>query len=495
MSSSQSFIVADPLADWPEPDISILRLGRVAPPRFGNNYLPPFWSRFVSDVAESTGTPPDFVAMPLLAAASGLVGNSRWVQPWGGWTEPPTLWVATVGLPGSGKTPAAKPVFDVLAELESERFPEYEERLSLYRRDLEEYRQREDQWRGEVKEAVGANKPVPLLTDGEPERPTEPCLQANDSTLEKLCHILSGGPKGLLYRRDELSGWIESMNRYSSGGDRSFWLEAWSGGSYVVHRVKFDKPVRINRLAVPIFGTTQPAKIAGMLKDADDGLIPRLLWSMPDKRPFRRPTVTADTTAAKMALRRLAALQMDCAETDGMIPRVIPFSPTAAKVMEDFAAQMDRRLDAAAGLMIGIIAKARGQMARIALLLTYLEWAAGAGEEPTEVSADLAVMSANLVADYFLPMAARVLQDAALPQSERDAANVAKWIKAQGLTVINPREMERGVHDYYCTRDRGRIDEAMVVLKERAILADYPTPGVGGRPRQDYPVNPLFLEG
>ncbi len=161
MSSSQSF-------DGPEPDLSILRLGRVAPPEFESNYLPPFWSRFVSDVAESTGTPPDFVAMPLLAAASGLVGNSRWVQPWGGWTEPPTLWVATVGLPGSGKTPAAKPVFDVLAELESERFPEYEERLSLYRRDLEEYRQREDQWRGEVKEAVNANKPVPLLTDGEP---------------------------------------------------------------------------------------------------------------------------------------------------------------------------------------------------------------------------------------------------------------------------------------------------------------------------------------
>ena len=255
-----------------------LKGGRPTAPRLEDDYLHPFWTQFVRETAESTNAPPDFVAMPLLSTAAALIGTSRHVSPWAGWTEPTVLWIATVGLPGSGKTPAAKPVFEALADIELKRFPAYEERLDGYRRDSEEYQVRLESWKKDVAAAVKSNKPSPLFDMQEPEKPVEPCLQANDATLEKLCLLLRDEPKGLLYRRDELSGWVECMDRYGNGGDRPFWLEAWSGGTYTQHRVKHDRPIRIDHLAVSIFGTTQPDKIARMLKrDPDDGLLQRFL--------------------------------------------------------------------------------------------------------------------------------------------------------------------------------------------------------------------------
>jgi len=494
MSSAQSFIVADPLAGWPEPDLSILDGGRKKAPPFLDSYLPEFCARFVREAAEAANAPPDFVAMPLLATAAALIGNSRCVSPWPGWVGTSVLWVATVGLPGSGKTPAGKPVFDVLAGIERERFPAYDERLATYQRDSEAYEASRATWKKDVEAAVKNNTPPPLLNIAEPERPSEPCLQANDATLEKLCLLLREEPKGLLYRRDELAGWVEGMDRYGGGGDRPFWLEAWSGGTYIQHRVKHDRPIRIERLAVSIFGTTQPDKIARMLKrDADDGLLERFLWSRPDRLPYRRPNVIGDHSPVRAALKRLADLQMDTSENGGLAPRIIPFSPEAAEAMDDFAGKADSAIESYAGVMPGIFAKARGQMAQLALVLTYLEWAGEGGSEPSRVEIHKAVMAANLMADYFLPMAERVMQDATLPQDQKDAAMIARWIKRSELKHVNPRSMERGENRYSGPRDRHQIDKAIFALVDRAVLAEPLKSGDFKRQKLDYPVNPKLF--
>jgi len=481
----------------PKPDTSIL-VAEVLAPSWEDAYLPAFWARYVRDTADAKNAPPDFVAVPLLAAASALIGNARWAKPYAAsdWLEMPNLWLATVGLPGTGKSPAAKPVFDTVAAVERERLPDFENRYADYLRDLEEFKGREDIWRGEVKQAVKDGLTPPDLQAVEPVKPVEPCLMANDATLEKLCLLLQAEPKGLLYRRDELAGWLENMNRYGAGNDRPFWLEAWSGGSYVQHRIKYDKPIRIDRLALSVFGTTQPERVTKMLAEVDDGLIGRFLWSKPDRVPFAPPRVAADNEAATAALRRLANLKMDTREDGELAPRLVPFAPRAEAVLTAFAIQMDERQDTANGLMMGTISKARGQAVRLALVLTYLDWAAEGGPEPTEVSEVLVVSAANMLADYFMPMARRVFKEAALPEAERDAATIAHWLKKHPeKQKVNASAMERGKEDgFFGLRNRQQIDAALSVLTDHKILMTPKAEGKAGRPRVDFYVNPRFRE-
>jgi hypothetical protein len=80
----------------------------------------PMWSAWLASAAAGTNAPVDYVVLPLLAAASALIGNSRWVRAWDGWVEPPVLWCGAVGDPSSGKSSGAAPVMrDVLRNVET----------------------------------------------------------------------------------------------------------------------------------------------------------------------------------------------------------------------------------------------------------------------------------------------------------------------------------------------------------------------------------------
>jgi hypothetical protein len=65
-----------------------------------------------------------------------------------------------------------------------------------------------------------------------PEPPARPRLRITDATVEEIGAILAGNPRGLLQTRDELAGWLGSMDRYGgNGAHRAFYLECWNGGS------------------------------------------------------------------------------------------------------------------------------------------------------------------------------------------------------------------------------------------------------------------------
>src|SRR4030095_6451295 len=60
----------------------------------------------------------------------------------------------------------------------------------------------------------------------------------NDSTVEKLGALLNENPAGLLLIRDELAGWLRTLEKPGREGDREFFLEAWNGvGDFYVDRI------------------------------------------------------------------------------------------------------------------------------------------------------------------------------------------------------------------------------------------------------------------
>ena len=93
---------------WSFPDMGVLRLYRRAPPSLPLKVFGP-WEAWIAEQGEAAACPVSYVAGPLLAAASALIGNARWPQAGGSWSEPPHIWVAAVGDSGTGKSPGAKP--------------------------------------------------------------------------------------------------------------------------------------------------------------------------------------------------------------------------------------------------------------------------------------------------------------------------------------------------------------------------------------------------
>ena len=157
---------------WPEPDMGVLRLHRRAPPTLPIEVFGPTWGPWIVTAAEAAACPADYVAAPLLASVSALIGHARWAQATPGWAEPPHLWTSVVGDSGDGKSPGADCLLrDVLPEIERRMIADYPDRLREWRASFEFGKAAAERWRNEVRDAEkkGAAAPLPPMATAGPE--------------------------------------------------------------------------------------------------------------------------------------------------------------------------------------------------------------------------------------------------------------------------------------------------------------------------------------
>ena len=338
---------------WPEPDMEVLRLHRRPPPKLPIEVFGDAWGSWIATAAEAAACPMDYVVAPLLASVSALIGHARWAQATPGWAEPPHLWLGVVGDSGNGKSPGADCLMrDVLPVIERKMLGDFPDRLRQWRATVEFEKAAAERWQQEVRQAekTGTPAPLPPIGTAGPE-PQAPRLRQNDVTIEKVAHLLAAtAPKGLLIVRDELAGWIAGMNAYNDAG-RAFWIEAYGGRSYRVERVKHPEPIVIPRLAVAAYGGTQPDKLALLMREADDGLLARILWAWPESIPFRLGSQAPGVEWAISALDRLR--ELDLQPGDPPSPIMVPLSDEARDDRglrgRDAAAPGDGRRAAALG--------------------------------------------------------------------------------------------------------------------------------------------------
>ena len=301
--------------EWGNPDMTVLRLGRRPPPPLPLDVFGPLWAQWI----EAAAAPPDYVAAPLLASASALIGHARWAQATPGWKEPPHIWAGTVGDSGSSKSPAADCLLrDVLPEIERRMLGNFPDRLREWRVASETHAAAQERWKAEVRTAQKNHNPPPLPpAENAPPEPQAPRLRQSDVTVERVAVLLANAaPKGMLIVRDELAGWLLGVNSYNEAG-RAFWIEAYGGRPYRVERQKSPEPIIVPRLAVAVTGTTQPDKLAQMFREADDGLLARFLWAWPDPMPFRLGQKAPAVEWAIEALDRLRLLDLAPSDTNG----------------------------------------------------------------------------------------------------------------------------------------------------------------------------------
>jgi putative DNA primase/helicase len=164
-----------------------------------------------------------------------------------------------------------------------------------------------------------------------------------------------------------------------------------------VERKADPNPIIVPRLAVAVYGGTQPDKLARLLREGDDGLLGRLLWLWPAPVPFRLEHQTLRVEWAIRALDRLG--ELDLQPGDSPMPIRVPLTAEGRGMIESFARDMQDRQKNANGLLCAAFGKARGQALRLALALEMLWWCGEDGvlPPPTRISPRAFATAADLM--------------------------------------------------------------------------------------------------
>lgn len=489
----------------PLPDLSILETSVLPAPEFPLTVMGQ-WEGWVSDAARSKGAPVDYVAMVLIVVMASVIGNARTVSPWRGWVEPVILWLALIGNPSSGKSPALDAVIASLQALEKEIGTNYPETLRQFTTLKEAASARDALWQNELKASVKEGREPSVRPEGavEPDRPARPRLMVSDSTQEALVAVLMGQKKGVLQIYDELVRFMD-FERYNKGGSgRAFALEMFGGRRTTVDRVKDDgQPKIVERTAVSVIGGIQPDPWAQFISGSDDGFSSRILPVHPDPVLPVIPDCEPDHARLLNALRRLHFLEMAIDGNGDEIPRCIPLATDVAEHFQAWRLANNLEEKDATGQYLSHLGKLPGMLLRISLVIEFMGWADQPGApEPAEVSMKSFGLAAHLIESYCKPMARRTIGNAALAPDERHLTAVARWIRANRSPITTG---QKGLLNARETRRQGiggkKSPDEMDATFAALVEANWISPARNregdspGRKRKDFTVNPLVWEG
>jgi hypothetical protein len=395
-----------------------------------------------------------------------------------------------------------RPVLEASRRLEANARPDWIEQIEQFEQMAEQAKAKLEAWRAKMKAAAAKGEELPTQPEGTDigDPPGMPRVLAMDATTEELANILASNPRGLVFVRDELAGWIGNLDRYGgNGGDRAYFLEAWSGGPYVQDRVKHGgKPKRAPFLSLAIVGGIQPERLREALAGPDDGLTSRFLYVWPEAAPFQPLVGRNDigASARRDMLAKVAAklygLKMESAFDGEPVPKSIPLSAEALILFDDIRREATEEARAAHGLAAGWHGKTPARALRLALVYELLAWVTGDGLEPREISGD-SMARAGAYLDYAEEMFERVTAGLLIEQAQADAAVIARHLRRSKVNVLNERELYQ-TKGFAFLRDRHRRESALRVLAEAGWIRRTRDGGTG-RPRGDWEVNPDIERG
>jgi len=494
-SDTTKIIPIDPEVLWPEPDMSILEPHDPPAPELSEqDFLKIFGpvSGWINDAAEVKGAPPDYVALALLSTASAAIGNTRWASPWEGWREPCIIWAMLVGNPSSGKSPALDAVLDALRPIEEELQGEYRAAKQRWQDEVEVAKIAEADWKSRVKNSIaegGQAPPKPAAARIE-ESPIQSRIRITDATTEKIADLLAKTWRGLILQRDELSGWLLSMDRYSNGGDRPFWLEAYGGRSFTVDRKSSPDPIQVECLSVSVLGGIQPEKLSRLLvKTDDDGLLARFLTVYPSSRSPKRPQRDLNQGFMEGVLRSLHDLQPVAKERGQLSPGYLTFTEAARQELNAFRLACSDLEEVSTGPLRSHIGKLPGLAVRIALILVHLDWAGASSQKsaPQIIQAAHVKRSVHYVGKHLLGHAQRAYGTASLPGEVENAIRIAKRVLDKNLREISSRDIQR--NRIIGSINAAELEKVMAVLIDLHWVRRKPFNGFG-RPSKTFLVNP-----
>jgi len=340
----------------------------------------------------------------LLGMLSCLVGGTRLISLRPSWKEPGNIWIATVAASGIGKTPCAAAFFGPIKNLEHEAHKAWKEEYANYETELELCKKQ----RAKAKN----REDMP----GKPTTPKRRQACVDDATVEALGEVLADNPRGIMWRKDELSGLVSDMDKYaghgSVGGTRARLLSSYDGQEWKTSRT--SNPARnlyIPHAYVGIFGGIQPAMLSKVFKtgstgvDEASGFLQRfmLIRAERDKPSYwtERHLSQNSTALLESVACALWAWDIEHDESERPVKKVVSVSKSAkAAFIEWFnTIAKEEFLSQNAALL----SKLKGQAQRLCLLLHCLDAALAGNDGMHPVSEDTmrrALLLANWIKEH-----------------------------------------------------------------------------------------------
>ena len=498
---------AEPQGGWPEPEPIRNDLRSVAPLR--TEMIPVPLRACLTDIAYRMQCPIDFIAAAFVVMASILIGAGCSIRPkrYDDWLVIPNLWGGVIARPSMLKTPSLVAALKPLVRLEIAAKEKHDDTIRGYEAAMMMHGAKKKVLEAGMLNAAKGKGDKERDLEKEyaelepPSRPVRRRYKTNDATIEKLDELMSENPRGILYFRDELIGFLVNLDREDRKGDRSFHLEAWVGdGSHTTDRIGRGT-IDTSNLCESVFGGIQPSKLISYLSKAvknieNDGLIQRFQllvypdepqdWQLIDQHPDHEAK-----NRAFAVFERLAEMEF-CANgatlDEGEKAPHFHFASDAQRFFYDWLTAHEGKLrkNGEEPIMIEHLAKFRSLMPSLALTFHLIEVADGTASGP------VTLRSTQLAAQWceYLETHARriygLVNDIGLAAASRLAGKIKEGAIQDGFTARDVYRKHWGLLD-----DRELVGLALEELELFGWVRATPSsPGLGRTPLPVYRINP-----
>ena len=295
------------------------------------------WSRTNCTVQlDAIGCPLEFIVFPLLTIAAACMGVNAHVAINGMWKEPAIVWFIVVPNKGQKKTAA----------------------LRLLKKPLEEI---------ECTEAENWRRQQQQLATTTTDNPPQLCI--DNFSFEELHHAMKRNGSQILGLFDEMSTMYSQLDLYKQSGsvmDRKTLITLNGGSSWSRNYTASMKQTAFN-----MSGFIQPSFVEKMLLSDDaDGFNDRQLFVFPPQRDVLLNELKLPIPSNIPSLKGIYTLL----RTIHSSPRTYVLVGNALDTYREYHDQLVRRQSRQVDENIqGILSKARGYTARLAMILFALE--------------------------------------------------------------------------------------------------------------------------
>lgn len=471
---------------------------------FDPDSVPGALIRWLAPAARVIGCPIDFLILAVVLNAGIVIGSRLRLRPVrsSDWFVVGNLYAGLVGLPSSKKTPALdearRPILALKREAK-EKFDreaaDFEIKSKFYERESARILKESKSERDYTDRIQALNKP---------RKPIFRRFETNDVTASKLVQLLHESPAGLLLFRDELAGWLRSLEADYDKSARALYLELWPGAAaYELARVD-GRDLFLTSGTLSILGGIQPSKLQRYVAEAysfdnSDGLLQRFLFVYPDA--VARQKAKAEDAAMLRAgfeatlrlFRELAEAEFGSKTVTGSGDRfaAVEFDAEAQRLADEWRDEIEEEAESfqtSDEAWAAYLYKLPKSAFAIALIFHAVEH--GDRADQAAVS-EQTLARALLYSDYLKSHAARVF---ALGENQifaLAAALVGKIERGELRSGFTRAQVAR--KQWAGLRDRETVGDVLALLVEYNYLREIRTAGPG-RPTVEFEINPAIGE-
>ena len=468
---------------WPEP---VPLPEGLAPVRVLDPALIPEPLRpWLLDIAGRMEIPPDYSTAAAMTALGSVIGRGCGIFPkkQDNWLVVPNTFGGVIGRPSLLKSPAIAEAMKPIDRLETEARDEYNNALRAYEVDKMVMDAKREKLRHDIKKLVQENEEYSAetlknqLAGEQAAEPTRRRYFTADGTPEKIVDLLNQNPRGIMIKRDELIGWLTSLDRDGREGARALFLEGWNGTGRYSYDTISRGTVDVEALTLSVFGAITPGPLSQYIYSTtkggggDDGLLQRFqLLVHPDPpTDWKNVDRWPDNEQKNKAFEIFKALSGEIPGAilaEGESIPALRFSPGGQAVFDDWRAELERRLrggEVQGSVLESHLGKFRSLMPSLALII-HLVNVVGGIEQPSPVSEEAALMAVGWC-EYLESHAVRIYGGGQSPAMDSARELMRRIRKGELQDGAKPKEIYR--------RHWSKLDSAETVKAGLKVLEDY----------------------